>query len=126
MSYMVPNQTRTCFKKIFQTYRKTFLGQVVGLFLHSSFHWTNMCFNKISSGDNLGCICYLLLKPRYKKLFYLLYLVLFILTFSRDKIFWRRTYVLCYSLALWLILYERNPIHSFLPGRKLDHIFCPH
>ena len=43
------------------------MGQVVGLFLHSSFHWTNMCFNKISFGDNLGCICYLLLKPRYKK-----------------------------------------------------------
>ena len=46
---------------------KHFWDKLLVFFLHSSFHWTNMCFNKISFGDNLGCICYLLLKPRYKK-----------------------------------------------------------
>ena len=116
MSYMVPNQTRTCFKKIFQTYGKTFLGQVVGLFLHSSFHWTNMCFNKISSGDNLGCICICSLNPDIKTLLLAISCFVYSHIFKGQDILKAYLCALLQSCFMAHIIWEES--NSFFSSRK--------
>ena len=86
------------------------------VFFYTRLSIGQMCFNKISSGDNLGCICFLLLKPRYKKLLLAISCFVYSHSFMGQDILKAYLCALLQSCFMAHIIWEES--NSFSSSRK--------